>query len=168
MEPFLYVNLLNERKLLQNLEQIPDVTRGVLLDKVRVWTEKMREAVIGNIISRLKQKTGLLAQSVEIEIIQEGIRVEGRVYIAGVPYAQAQEKGAVMPAHIIRPRDAKILAFIAATGDKVFATHVFHPGGIIPGTFYMKDAYRTMSPKVTGGLYYELVRKLRDKMRTGL
>lgn len=166
-DDFLFVNLLNDRKLLRNIEDIPDVVRRVLVEKVKFWTEGLRDQVVSNIQSRLNTKSGKLAQNVQVEVIQDGIRFEGRVYIAGVPYAIAQDKGAVTPAHIIRPRNAKVLAFIAATGDKVFAARVFHPGGIIPPTYYMRDAYRFMSPKVTRGLRYQIVEKIRNKMRGG-
>lgn len=167
-DDFLFVDLVGDRKLLRNIEEIPDTVRRLVAEKIRGWTEALRDQVVENIQSRLNTKTGQLARSVQVEIIQDGIRVEGRVYIAGVPYAVAQDKGAVTPAHIIRPREAKILAFIAATGDKVFATRVFHPGGVIPPTYYMRDAYRFMSPKVTRGLRYQIVEKIRNKIRGGL
>ena len=160
MADFLYVNLLNERKALQKIEEIPSVVRGILAQKVRVWTEKLRDLVVENITTRLKQDTGKLAQSVRMEVTQEGLFVEGRVYIAGVPYAKIQEEGGVTPPHIIRPHNAKVLAFYAATGNKVFAAHVLHPGGAIPATHFMKDAYREMSPQVTRGLRRELMRGL--------
>lgn len=162
---FISVQVLNERKLLRNLEELPDTVRGVLVEKVRGWTQDLHDEVIANIRERLKTKSGDLLEGVQMEIIQEGLRVEGRVYIAGVPYAQIQDQGGVTPPHIIRPRNAKVLAFLAASGHKVFATRVFHPGGQIAPKNFMKDAYRTVSPRVTRGLRYHLVEKLR---RVGL
>lgn len=163
MEDFLYVKTLNERKLLKNIEDIPDDVRGILVDKVREWTTKIYDSVISNIHARLKTKSGKLLEGVEMEVVQEGVRVEGRVWIAGVPYALAQEKGAVTPPHQIHPRDGRVLAFLAASGHKVFATRVFHPGGQIPAQHFMKDAYRSVSPQVTRGLRYHLVEKFRQK-----
>lgn len=164
-EDFISVEVLNERKLLRNIESIPDIVRGVLVEKVEAWTRALMDEVIGNIRSRLNTKSGKLLEGVSMEVTQQGLLVEGRVYIAGVPYAQAQEEGAQTGPHIIRPRDAKVLAFLAASGNKVFAMRVFHPGGQIPGKHFMKDAYRTVSPKVTRGLYYVLVEKFK---RAGL
>lgn len=160
-DEFLSVQVLNERKLLRNIESIPDVVRGVLVEKIKGWTQLMMDEVLANITSRLKVGTGKLLDGVQMEIIENGLIVEGRVYIAGVPYAVAQEKGAQTGPHIIRPRDARVLAFLAASGSKVFAMRVFHPGGVIPAKNFMRDAYRTVSPKVTRGLRYNLVEKFR-------
>lgn len=174
MGDFLSVNLTGDRKLLRNFEGLPDVTREVLRQKIRQWTEMMRDAVVQNIIDRLsktdrsKSYSGSarhLRDSVEMEITDDGIRVNGRVYIAGMPYAQAQESGAQTPPHVILPRNAKVLAFYAATGHKVFAARVFHPGATIPPSWFMRDAYRKISPKITDGLYYYVVRKMRDQLR---
>lgn len=167
MEDLYYIEAVNDRKLLRNLEEIPDVVRLILQEKIQAWTAQLKDQVIENIRSRLKTKSGKLGNSVEMEIIQEGLRVEGRVFISGVPYAQAQDRGAVTPAHIIRPHNAKILAFYAATGNKVFAARVFHPGGVIPPTYYMKDAYRFISPKITRGIRDEVMKSIRAKMNSG-
>lgn len=167
MDDLYYIDAVNDRKLLQNIEEMPDVVRLILKEKITGWTTMMRDQVIDNIQDRLKRGSGKLENAVRMEIIQDGLRVEGRVYISGVPYAQIQDKGGVTPPHIIRPRDAKILAFYAATGNKVFATRVFHPGGVISPTYYMKDAYRYISPKITRGLRYQIVEKIRNRMRSG-
>ena len=171
-EDLFYINLLNERKLLKQMDDMPDAVRAVLLERVKTWTERLRTLVIDNINARLSKHANPkkysassrhLVDSVEVEIINEGLRIEGRVYISGIPYAHIQESGGRTSAHVIRPRDAKILAFMAATGDKVFALHVFHPGSTIVGKHFMRDAYREMSPKVTSGLYYQLVRKIKGR-----
>lgn len=162
---FLYVQILNERKLLRDLEAIPDDIRTVVREKTREWTYRLRDLVIDNIQSRLNRVSGKLEDGVQVEFVEDGLRMDGRVYIAGVPYAKAQEQGAEIPPHIIRPRNAKVLAFMAATGDKVFALHVLHPGSKVPATHFMRDAYREMSPKVTAGLYYQIVRKVRNRLR---
>lgn len=164
-EDFLYVQILNERKLLRDIEAIPDDIRIAVREKTKEWTYRLRDLVEDNIRDRLNRVTGKLEDSVQVDFVEEGLRLDGRVYISGVPYAKAQEEGAEIPPHIIRPRNAKVLAFMAATGDKVFALHVLHPGAKIPATHFMKDAYREMSPKVTAGLYYQIVRKVRDRVR---
>jgi hypothetical protein len=173
---FLSVDLTGERKLLQGFDEMPDIVRAVLRKKVETWTNRLRDMVEDNIRTSLNKTVGIkpkkysgsprhLADSVEVEIVDAGLKINGNVYIRGIPYAEIQDSGGHTPPHVIRPREAKILAFIAASGDKVFATRVFHPGAVIPPTHYMRDAYRTMSPKVTDGLYYELVRKIKDRMR---
>lgn len=163
MDDFLYIEAFEDRKLLQDLEAIPDDIRAILHDKMEGWLDELKDLVVSNIEDRLRQVSGLLADSVEVEFHDDGLKINGRVFIAGVPYAQAQEEGAEIPPHIIRPSEAKILAFFAASGDKVFATHVFHPGGRVPPKHFMRDAYRVMSPKITDRLYDNITRKLRKR-----
>lgn len=164
-EDFLSVDILGERNLIRNIDQLPETVRVILKEKVTDWTFKLKGKVIDNIRERLKEKTGDLTRGVEAEVTQEGLRVEGRVYIAGVPYAKAQEEGAAIPPHMIYPRNGKVLAFIAATGDKVFATRVFHPGAVIPPHWFMKDAYREMGPDISRGIKTAVVQGIRAKMR---
>ena len=166
MTDFLSIEILGDRNLIRNLDQMPDTVRAILVDKVEVWTNKAREAVEANILQRFSQKTGRLLEGVDSEVTQEGPRVEGRVFVSGVPYARAQESGGSTPPHMIYPRDNnKVLAFIGATGDKVFATRVFHPGGQIMGKYYMKDAYRELSPQIGKGVKKAVVEGIRQKMR---
>jgi hypothetical protein len=165
VDDLLYVELVGERNLTRNLDRMPDTVRAILLDKVEAWTHRMAEAVRANILARLGQKSGSLLNAVQEEVRIEGGRIEGRVYIAGVPHAVAQEKGAIIPPHIIRPRNAKILAFFGATGEKVFATRVSHPGGQIKPQFFMKDAYRDMGPEISRGIKKAVVDGIRANMR---
>lgn len=163
-DDFLYVDVLGERNLIRNLDRMPETVRVILVAKVRDWANKTAAAVRENILQRLKG-SGKLAQSVEVELINDGMRVEGRVYIAGQPHALAQERGAAIPPHIIRPRNGKILAFYGAMGDKVFATRVFHPGGQIPAAHFMKDAYREMGPEISRGIKKAVIDGIRANMR---
>lgn len=164
-EDLLSVELLGHRKLLRDVEAIPDDIRMILKAKFEEWVYRLRDLVEDNIADRLQRVTGKLEESVQAEITNEGLVIEGRVYIAGVPYARIQEEGGTTPAHMIYPKNGKVLAFMAATGDKVFATRVFHPGGVIAPKRFMRDAYREISPKVTDGLYYYLVRKLKTRLK---
>lgn len=166
-QDFISVQIIGERTLTRNLDHMPDTVRAILLAKVESWTAKLRDKVEENIINRLNQKSGKLLEGVQMEVTNDGLRVEGRVYIAGVPYAAAQEKGAVTPPHMIFPQNGKVLAFIAATGDKVFATRVFHPGGQILPKHYMKDAYREMGPEISRGIKNAVVQGIRENMRRG-
>ena len=164
---FLYVDVLGDRNLLRNLDQMPDMVRAILLDKVAKFTEQVADDVRSNIMERLNAKTGNLLAGVKTELRTEGVRIDGRVYIEGSPHAMAQEKGAVTPPHMIYPRNGKVLAFMAATGHKVFATRVFHPGGQIPAQHFMKDAYRSNGPEISRGIKNAVVQGIRAKMRQG-
>lgn len=177
MADFLSLTVLGDRNLIRNLEQMPDTVRAILVEKTRKLTEELAKRVEDNIQARLgkdsdrsKKYSGSpthLKDAVETKITEDGVRIDGQVYIHGIPYAQAQESGAVIPPHIIRPRESKVLVFMAATGDKVFATRVFHPGGVIPPSYFMKDAYRDMSGRISRELKNAVVQGIRAKMRAG-
>lgn len=173
---FLYIDVLGDRNLLRNLDRMPDVVRAILLEKVRSWTERLRDQVEENIHARLNKTSKPkiysgspkhLAESVEVEIIEDGIKIDGRVFIAGIPYARIQDEGGAIPPHMIYPQKSKVLAFFAASGDKVFATHVAHPGGQIPASRFMKDAFRDMGPEISRGIKTSVVQGIRAHMRTG-
>jgi len=163
-EDFLEVEVLANRKRIADIEFLPDSIAQALRERLETLMFKLRDLVEDNIRTRLNSVSGNLAENVEVEIIDEGLSISGRVYISGVPYAQAQESGGFTPAHYIYPQNGKILAFMAASGDKVFATRVFHPGARIPAKHFMRDAYREISPKITNSLYYYMVRKLRSEL----
>jgi hypothetical protein len=128
--------------------------------------KKLEAAVAENIDTRLKQKSGKLASGLDSEVIEDGKRVEGRVFIHGVPYAKAQDEGATVGPHMIYPDKAKILAFYGMTGKKVFATRVSHPGGHIPASYFMKDAYREQGPEISRGIKKAVIEGLRANMRS--
>jgi hypothetical protein len=58
---FLYIDVLGDRNLLRNLDQMPDTVRAILLDKVEGWTAQLEQDVAANIASKLKQQSGKLA-----------------------------------------------------------------------------------------------------------
>lgn len=177
MADLLQLTVLGDRHLLRNLEQMPDTVRAILLEKTRALTEEMADKVRANIEGRLNKTQNKpkgysgspthMKDAVKVQIVDDGIRVDGQVYIEGIPYARAQEEGAVVPPHMIYPKKAKVLAFMAATGDKVFATRVFHPGGMIPPSWFMKDAYRELSPRVGRDVRNAVVQGIRARMRAG-
>lgn len=164
---FLYVDVVGDRNLLRNLDQMPDTVRAILLDKVARFTAQVADDVRANIMARLNQKTGNLLAGVKTELRTEGVRIDGRVYVEGSAHAMIQEKGGVVPPHMIYPRNGKVLAFMAATGHKVFATRVFHPGGQIPAQHFMKDAFRANGPEISRGIKNAVVQGIRAKMRQG-
>lgn len=175
-EGFLSAEIVGDRNVLRNLDLMPETVKEILAVKVQSYAEELRDLVESNIRSRLnktdkeKKYSGSprhMADSVEVEMVNDGVKINGYVYIQGIPYAQAQEEGKAIPPHMIRPKDAKVLAFMAATGDKVFATRVFHPGGVIPASHFMKDAYRQMGPRISRGIKSAVVQGIRQQMRNG-
>lgn len=144
---------------------MPDIVRAILLEKTKFWTNKIADEVERNIQTRLKTKTGRLERGVRVQITTQGLRVNGRVFIEGAPHALAQEKGAIVPPHMIFPKSGRVLAFIGATGDKVFATKVSHPGGTIAGQHFMKDAYSEFGPQISRDMKKGIVQGIRAKMR---
>jgi hypothetical protein len=164
-DDFLYVDVLGDRNLLRNLDQMPDVVRAILLDKVEQWTATLEDDVRENIISRLKEQSGKLLEGLDSEVIDQKNRIEGRVFIHGVPYARPQEEGATVGPHMIYPNKGKVLAFIGGTGNKIFATRVSHPGGHIPAHHFMKDAFRQRGPEISRGIKNAVIQGIRAKMR---
>lgn len=167
-DEFLSVELLGHRKLLQDIDAIPDEVQVILYEKAEQWAEQVYDKTMANLAERLDIKTGRLEESIDYEVHSEEGRISARVYSSGVPYAGIQERGGTTPPHMIYPVEGKVLAFIGATGDKVFATRVAHPGANIKGAHFLRDAYREVSPKITGSLYYYIVRKLRARLFRGV
>lgn len=165
--PDLYsVSILGDRNLLRNFESLPDIVKQILFAKVEGWLDELEDKVKENIRDRLQQKTGRLLAAVDQVIQNDGSRIEGMVTIEGVPYAKAQDTGADIAAHIIRPKNAKVLRFIM-NGQKAYAQYVFHPGAHIPGVRYAKDAYSEMGPKISSQLKTAVVQGIRAHMRQG-
>lgn len=164
MSALFEVEILGDRNALRNLDRLPSTVAAILAEKVHAWTEELYDLVMGNISQRLGEKSGRLSAAVEMEVYQEGAKTEGRVFIDGIPYALAQERGAVIPAHMIYPHD-KILVFMAASGDKVFATRVFHPGAVIQGQHFMRDARREIAADISKGIKNAIVQGIRQRMR---
>lgn len=162
-----WVDVTGDTNLLRNLDRMPDVVRAICIEKITQATEKMEADVKSNIKDRLQEKSGKLLRGVESDVIEDGGAVRGRVFIAGVPYARAQEEGATTGVHMILPNKARVLAFYGREGKKVFATRVLHPGGKIPAHYFMKDAYRENGPKLAKDLKRDIVQGLRVLMRSG-
>jgi hypothetical protein len=161
--PF-YADIIGEDRV-RNFDRLPEVAQRIILEKVRFFTEEVADRAGQLLEERLKTKTGrLTAASVKAEVRNVDGRVQGRVSVDS-PYAAIQEKGGTTPPHVIYPKNGKVLAFMAATGDKVFATRVMHPGGHIEGKHFMKDAYREFGPQISRGLKQALVQGIRANMR---
>lgn len=166
-DDFLYLNVLGQSNLLRNMDQLPDVVRELLLEKAEGWAVELEEDVAENIQSRLKERSGKLLAGLGREVKQQGKMILARVFIRGVPYAAAQEKGAQTPPHMIFPNKARVLAFYGHEGKKVFATRVSHPGGRIPAQHFMKDAFRERGPEIARGTKKAVLNGIRAHMRRG-
>lgn len=162
---YFYADVVGENRV-ANFDRLPDVAQAILLAKIEQFADKVRDRAAEYLEERLKTKTGrLTGDDIETEVRTDGRVVRARIFIANIPYAKAQEEGATTPAHMIYPRNGKVLAFMGATGEKVFATKVFHPGGVIPGKHFMRDAYRDFGPEISRGLKKALVDGIRANMR---
>jgi hypothetical protein len=164
---FLSLKVVGEKALLRNFDQLPDVARAIVLAKVEGYTDQLEAAVIESIDEKLQTKSGKLLSAVRREVLQRDGRIEGKVWIDEnvAPHAAALEKGAAIPPHMIYPKNGKVMAFMAATGDKVFATRVFHPGSQITPRYFMKDARRSVGPMIARGLKKAVVDGIRAHMR---
>lgn len=167
MAEFLSAEVIGDRNVLRNLDKMPEVVRAILVEKTVSNVEALKKAVEGEIGGFTK--SGKLLSAVRSEMIETPGKVEGRVYIdeSVAPYARAQDQGADIPAHIIRPKDAKVLAFMGATGDKVFATRVFHPGATLAPKNFMANARRGLASKFSKDVKNAVVQGLRANMREG-
>lgn len=164
---FLSLEVVGDKALLRNFDQLPDVARAIVLAKMEGYMDELTGAVITSIEEHTNSKTGKLLSAVRSDVIQRDGGIEGKVWIdeAVAPYARALEKGAAIPPHMIYPKNGKVLAFIGATGDKVFATRVFHPGAQITPRYFMKDARRSVGPMIARGLKQAVVQGIRAHMR---
>lgn len=162
-----YAEVVGEDRV-RNFDRLPVIAQTIIIKKVTEYTEKMAELAGDLLEERLGTKSGKLnASAIETDVKVEGGRVKGRAFISGIPYARIQEEGGVTSAHMIYPNKGRLLAFIGSMGDKVFATRVFHPGGAIPGKFFMRDARRQMGPQISKGLKQAIVQGIRENMRGG-
>lgn len=160
-----YVDVVGQNRI-ENFDRLPAIVQTILLDKVRYFTERTAELAGELMDERLGQKTGRLSSlDITTRVEEVGKGVIGSVVFPDVPYARIQDKGGVIPAHMIYPRNAKVLAFYGATGEKVFATRVFHPGATIEGKHFSRDAKRQMGPEISRGLKKALVEGIRQNMR---
>lgn len=145
---------------------MPDTVRDILREKVKAMSLRLQDLVISSIHSRLGGK-GNLANAVQTYYEEEGSIIRGGVRIdtSRVPYARIQDKGGVIPPHMILPRNAKRLAFTGFMGDKVIVRRVNHPGAVITGQHFMTESYKTISPEITLALKRSVIEGIRAKMR---
>ena len=164
-EDTFYATVVGEDRV-SNFDLLPTIVQTILISKIEEYTERMRDLAADLLDERLGTKTGkMTGDDIQTDVSVEGRSIKGRVYLTAIPYARIQEEGGTTSPHMIYPRNGKVLAFQGATGDKVFATRVFHPGGTIPGKHFMRDARRQLGPEISRGLKRALVEGIRQNMR---
>lgn len=166
MADFYHAELIGDRNALLNFERMPDVVKQILHAKITAITDDTEQMVADNITSRLKTKTGRLLAGLHSKVVDLGTRIEGIVYIEGVPYAGIQDAGGTISAHVIRPKNSPVLRFFM-NGQKVYARYVFHPGAHIPGVRYVKDVLSGMGPRISRDIKTGIVQGIRANMRSG-
>lgn len=162
---YFYADVVGENRV-QNFDRLPDIAQEILIAKIEEFADKVRDRAAEYLDERLHTRTGRLSgDKIDTEVTVQGKMVKARIFLANIPYARAQEEGATTPPHMIYPSKARVLRFIGATGEKVFAREVFHPGGIIHGKHFMRDARRDFGPEISRGLKKALVEGIRANMR---
>ena len=99
--------------------------RFQLKQKTQRVARRMAESGTADLQRTGPVDTGALSRATDITYTQSRNRVKWDV-VVDVPYAEAQAFGA--RAHWIFPKKAKVLRFVARTGDVVFTKEVWHPG----------------------------------------
>lgn len=161
---FLEISIAGDNNLLRNFDQFPSVVQAIILQKMKYWMEELEDEVQANIRERLDEKTGNLLRSVKATVVLSGKSVKGQLTV-NHKGALAQEKGAIIPPHIIRPRNAKILRFWDVYGQKRYALRVFHPGAVLKAKYFVRDARKQVVPLMMKDLKKSIVDGLRRRMR---
>lgn len=139
--------------------------KGLALQVFRALT-LLEAEILQNLRSRsgLHVRSGALINSVAAskKITNDGHgNVTGEIGSVGVPYARIHEFGGTTRPHVIRPRNASVLAF-QKNGQDVFARFVNHPGSKIPARPYLAPALKTKQEEIlkTFGLFLSASFKL--------
>lgn len=160
-----YVDVVGASRI-ENFDQLPIIVQAILTQKVQDLTEQLAELAGDLMDERLGQKSGRLSGAgITTDVRTVGKTIEGSVMFPDLPYVRIQEKGGVIPPHMIYPRNGRALAFYGATGEKVLAKRVSHPGAVIEGKHFARDARRQMAPQISRGLKQALVQGIRQNMR---
>lgn len=155
----------NGEQLRKELEaQLKDFNKGLSLQVFRALT-LLEAEILQNIRSRsgLRVRSGALLNSIGAskKVFEENGAVVGQIGPQGIPYAAIHEFGGTTRAHVIRPRNAKVLAFQMG-GANVFARFVNHPGSVIPARPYLRPALAAKQDEIlkTFGLFLSASFKL--------
>lgn len=155
------VDIVGDDKVIARLESMPPAVNQALYVKVLALALKL-EAYIktrkldGQVLNR---KSGALSRSIQNRVERSLQSVMGFVFSAGdVKYAAIHEYGGKTSPHIIRAKNAKMLAFMGKGGTKVFAKQVNHPGSKMPMRSYMRTGLSDMTAEISTGMKEAVVR----------
>lgn len=160
------VDLVGRNHLSGLFASLPAIAQLAMREQVEAYLDEGEELAIQYIEERTgPHSTGRWAASVKTRITNEGERIAGIIYFDGVPYGRIQDRGGQTPPHMIYPRRAKILAFMAASGQKVFARRVSHPGARIPAMNITRDVQRELGARMSRSIKKAIVNGIRENMR---
>ncbi len=111
----------------------------------------------------LKVRTGRLRRSIHKEIENSGSRVVATVG-TNVEYGKTHELGLTIPAHIVRARRAKALAF-NWKGKLVFAKSVRIPAVKMPRRSFLEASLNQFEPTIRAELENEVLRTIKSGLR---
>ena len=135
--------------------------RALALDIPRAVDEagfKRLEAEASAARGRIHSRTGRLARSVKVVRTAEGPALQAGG--AQAPHAAAVQYGATIRPHTIRPRSARVLAFVSA-GELRFANQVRHPGARIAAQNYLRVDERALERAADNAVQQAADRDLR-------
>jgi phage gpG-like protein len=146
--------VLKDRATLK-LRGLPEELRKGLRVVIVRGTQELASLVRANLSGKvLNVRSGRLIGSIKSELHETESAILGTVYTDGVPYAAIHEYGGKTAAHDIYPRNARALHFWVG-GKEVFASHVHHPGSVIPERSYMRSALAELRSRLIGEMVAE-------------
>lgn len=117
---------------------------------VAEFTDRIRQAAYQKLNGPvLARKTGNLQDHLGSTVTSNESGATGTVGVSGVAYARIQEYGGRTSPHVIRPKNASVLAFlspgkigISKGGESamIFARVVNHPGSKMPERSYLRSS----------------------------
>lgn len=145
------IRLDNWGRLVSQLGQLPvDVLQRVALSIVvsaQAVKSLMQEKLSGGV---LQTRTGRLKSSIRIRTRSSRTRFTARIGTR-VKYAAIHEYGGTEPAHEIRAKKAKALAYFRG-GELAFATAVQFPGAKMPERSFARSALNELAPEIIAAI----------------
>lgn len=144
-----YVKLSDTTRFSAYAADMPKAVRAALTAKSQLLGARLKAYTIQSKLSGqvLNKKTGKVQRSLKIKMEQSAHKVVTTLY-TNYNVAKMYEKGGRIPAHIITPRKAKILAW-SKDGIMNYAHEVHHPGVDVKARHFMADSLREMSAEIS-------------------
>lgn len=138
--------------VLANIGHMSDRIRQEVLVQMKPTMEGVVTYVQLNKLSGqvLNVKTGATRDALDSRAFEDGANVVGEAFIPlnKAPGARMNEYGGRTRPHVIVPRTAKALKFLASDGEDVFARRVNHPGSQMPERSFMRSGLNDMTAKI--------------------